>query len=90
MDPASKHEGAELRIWGPGGTWGMGDGGVKGGGRGCCFPSRPPAAQRGAQGSGAVLGDTPAGLGQGCGLLWLELGVCCEGPGSLLRLSPPS
>lgn len=85
MDPASKREGAELRIWGPGGTWGVGDGGVKR----VLFPSRPPAAQRGAQGSGAVLGDTPAGPGQGYGLLWLELGVCCEGPGSLLRLSPP-
>lgn len=38
MDPASKREGAELRIWGPGGKWGVGDGGVKGGGRGCCSP----------------------------------------------------
>ena len=34
MDPASEGEGTELRTWGPGGTWGTGNGGVKGGGGG--------------------------------------------------------
>ena len=42
MDPASEGEGAELRTWGPGGTWGTGDGR----GRRVMFPlptSRCPA-----------------------------------------------
>lgn len=67
----------------PGGTWGVGDGGVK---RvlfpptSCC-PARCP-------GLGRCLGRHTGWPGSGYGLLWLELGVCCEGPGSLLRLSP--